>query len=223
MKKPLLIVRHAQARHHVENLTGGWTDTELTQLGFRQAQLLADRLVETLNGRRVLIAGSDLNRAVQTAEILAQALGARLEQHPGLRDLNNGIAAGKTHEQARPHRVAPSEPLEDWRPYPDAETWREFSIRVGEFMQAFTRRLDERPEEAAVLVTHAATVRVIVTWWVGLDLETRMYLGAAPASLTVLTVSRWGERAVERLNDTAHLYAAGLEDGIRLPPGDLQE
>lgn len=118
MKKPLLIVRHAQARHHVENLTGGWTDTELTQLGFRQAQLLADRLVETLNGRRVLIAGSDLNRAVQTAEILAQALGARLEQHPGLRDLNNGIAAGKTHEQARPHRVAPSEPLEDWRPYP---------------------------------------------------------------------------------------------------------
>lgn len=90
-------------------------------------------------------------------------------------------------------------------------------------MQAFTRRLDERPEEAAVLVTHAATVRVIVTWWVGLDLETRMYLGAAPASLTVLTVSRWGERAVERLNDTAHLYAAGLEDGIRLPPGDLQE
>lgn len=221
--KPLLIVRHAQARHHVEDLTGGWTDTELTPLGVRQSGLLADRLKEMLNGRPVLLASSDLRRALQTAEILGQALGAPMEEHPGLRDLNNGVAAGKTSAQARRHRLEPSEPLEDWRPYPHAETWREFSQRVGEFLQAFTGRLGERPEEAAVLVTHAANVRAIATWWLRLGLETRMYLGAAPASLTVLFVSKWGERAVERLNDTAHLFAAGMGTEIRLPSDVLPE
>jgi hypothetical protein len=32
----------------------------------------------------------------------------------------------------------------------------------------------------------------------------------------VLTTNRWGERTVERLNDTAHLYANAMRDPIKL-------
>jgi ADP-ribose pyrophosphatase YjhB (NUDIX family) len=45
-----------------------------------------------------------------------------------------------------------------------------------------------------------------------------MSFDALPASLSVLSVTRWSERTIERLNDTAHLYAEGLSETIRLHP-----
>ena len=59
-------------------------------------------------------------------------------------------------------------------------------------------------------------IHVIIAWWLGLEVESRTFFNIAPASLTVLTVNRWGERTLERMNDTAHLYAMGLVNPIQL-------
>lgn len=40
----LLLVRHGEAEHHVREITGGWTDTCLTERGREQASRLALRL-----------------------------------------------------------------------------------------------------------------------------------------------------------------------------------
>jgi phosphohistidine phosphatase SixA len=38
----LILVRHAEAEHLVSDLTGGWTDSSLTNRGRRQAERLVD-------------------------------------------------------------------------------------------------------------------------------------------------------------------------------------
>lgn len=104
-----------------------------------------------------------------------------------------------------------TEPLCDWRPYPQAETWREFHARVAGCMERLT--LDPTP---LLLVTHGGTIIRIVSWWLGLETElwTRVAFGIAPASLSVLRINRWQEHTLERLNDTAHLHGIGLPQPI---------
>lgn len=214
---PLILIRHGQAEHQVNGLTGGWSDTALTPMGQEQVRLLGKRLCAELDGAPVTLGVSSLRRALQTAAILADALDMAPQVLPELVDLNNGVAAGKTHAQARELARPQTEPAIDWQPYPEAETWREFHTRMTGFIEAFSAA----QSAPAILVTHFANIDVITSWWLGLPVESPTHFEIAPASLTVLTTSRYNERAVERLNDTAHLFAHGLTEPIQLyPPRD---
>jgi len=211
--KPMILIRHGEAEHLVRDLMGGWTDTELTELGRSQAASLASRLKRELTDAPLRLYCSDLRRAVQTAEIIGRELG--LTPRPFLRAEGDqqGVAAGMTAEEARRHYTEPSEPLLDWRPYPGGETWREFYSRVSGFME----RLADS-DLPAIIVAHGGTIMQIVSWWLGLDMETisRVSFRTSPASVSVLDVTELGERRIERLNDTAHLYHLGLSERIRL-------
>lgn len=214
--KPLILVRHAEAQHHVEEITGGWTDTELTEKGRQQTGLLAERLKDELADVALHLASSDLKRSIQTVSILSEALGVKAEVYPQLRDMNNGAAAGKTHAEAKAIASRLTEPFVDWHPYPQSESWRQFFNRISEFLTEFTGMQEHSPDQAALLVTHSAAIHVIIDWWMGIGIDSPTHFEISPASLTVITTNRWNERTIERLNDTAHLYAGGLPDKIRL-------
>lgn len=211
----MLLIRHGQAGHQVKSLTGGWTNSDLTELGRRQAGLLATRLRRELEGIQSRILCSDLRRTSQTGELLSWELGLRLQFTPALREFNNGLAAGKTMEEARQLLIPPSEPVLDWRPYPEAESWREFYLRVANYMQAVTA--DQ--EELLVLVTHGGTINCIVTWWLQLRMEwleqVKISFDASPASISVLNVNDWGEHSIERFNDVAHLQVEEMMERIK--------
>jgi probable phosphoglycerate mutase len=117
-RKPILLVRHAQAEHHIQSITGGWSDTALTLEGHHQSARLSMRLQNSLDGRRIHLGTSSLRRARQTASIIASELSLEPLVYPELSDLNNGVAAGKTHGEARLVAIPQSEPLIDWRPFP---------------------------------------------------------------------------------------------------------
>jgi probable phosphoglycerate mutase len=209
---PLLLVRHAQAEHHIRSITGGWSDTTLTEEGRKQSVILAMRLGRELNGSPIRLGTSSLRRAVQTAAIIGEALEIEPSIYPPLADLNNGLAAGKTHIEARRLALPPTDPILDWQPYPHAESWRDFYSRMEIFLEEFSA-IQQHP---AILVTHAANIHVIVAWWLGLALESRAQFEVAPASLSILRLNRFGEPALERLNDTAHLYENGMPNPIRI-------
>ena len=209
-KYPLLLIRHGQAEHHTQDITGGWTDTSLTETGIQQAYFISERLHSELDGTPVYLATSNLRRALQTAEIIGKALKIPFNIHASITDLNNGVAAGKTHDEARAHAIPPSEPIIDWAPYPDAESWRQFHQRVSAFMDEFVAR----QTCTAILVTHQATIHAIIAWWLGLPADSPAHFDNAPGSLTVLKPTRDGDRALVRMNDTAHLYVQGMRDPI---------
>ena len=58
----IILVRHGEATHHTQHLTGGWTDSDLTEAGRRQLEALADKLALDFKGRseKFRILASDL-------------------------------------------------------------------------------------------------------------------------------------------------------------------
>ena len=88
----IILVRHGEATHHTEHLTGGWTDSELTAAGKVQLQAVASKLAKDFAGqsRDLRILTSDLKRAEESARIIAARLGiSKLEPYEFLREKNN--------------------------------------------------------------------------------------------------------------------------------------
>jgi len=67
-------IRHGEAEHLVgdgdNRMTGGWTNSSLTDNGREQARETAQRLGSLIQSRRVGFYSSDLKRCRQTAEII---------------------------------------------------------------------------------------------------------------------------------------------------------
>ncbi|WP_210650679.1 histidine phosphatase family protein [Nocardioides sp. SYSU D00065] len=87
----VLVVRHGAADYESELLSdsGGW----LSPLGRQQSRELAERLVPERIAR---VWSSPMSRAVQTAEIVAGALGVDVVVREGLREFGVGVHAGGT-------------------------------------------------------------------------------------------------------------------------------
>ncbi|MCW4051160.1 MAG: histidine phosphatase family protein [Candidatus Bathyarchaeota archaeon] len=201
--QPIIIVRHGQAEHNVSDLTGGWTDSSLTELGERQARAVAERLGRELKGHNVRILSSDLKRAKQTCEAIAGVLGLSPEYHKELREFNNGVAANKRRDEVKDFYREVTDPIVDWQPYPESETWRTFHHRVAGFMDKVLE-IHDRP---LLIVCHGGTVNQLLSWWLQFPVETlnTASFHSAPTAITVLTLSGFKERQIERLNDASHL------------------
>lgn len=213
----IILVRHGEATHHTQNLTGGWTDSDLTAKGQAQLKALGKKLAQDLSPAaistmKLRIMASDLKRAAESANIIADALGCpeRVETHKFLREKNNGDAAGMTEEAAKRIYRRPATDQElDHRNYPGGETRREFYQRSVQGMLASA----DWEQENLIVVAHKGTVQNLIFAWLGMDMEKVRDLGLSvdiePASLTVLGINKWREHTVFRLNDTSHLREYG--------------
>ena len=51
----IILVQHCQSEHHINELSGGWTDTPLTEIGRAQAKKAGQRLKNEINIYRSFI------------------------------------------------------------------------------------------------------------------------------------------------------------------------
>jgi len=193
-------------------MSGGWTDTPLTELGREQARLIGLRLKRDTEAANTIVFSSDLLRAKQTADIVAEHLGMEVLVEPGLREINTGVAAGKTKQWARENRnlrVGTGFDL-DYLEFDGGETGRQFYARVAATMEHIWAGTDKD----LILVTHGGTLSYIVAWWMGLtpDMMATAHFWASPASVTVLQMNAFGQHALRLLNGTSHL-APGTRPG----------
>ena len=100
----------------VNGLTGGWTDSHLTDLGQRQARLTGVCLADQIGQRPFQFYSSDLARASETANLIAETLSVSPILVADLRELNNGEAANLTLDVAAKIANPVTEPLVDWTP-----------------------------------------------------------------------------------------------------------
>ncbi len=203
MQQQIILVRHGESQHQVMGLTGGWTDTPLTDRGRHQAECVGQALVRLAPEAGRQLFSSDLLRARETAEAISRHLKTRPLFRPELRELNNGVAKDKSIEEARALQLPVTRPVGDWLAYPGAESWRAMSARVTGLMDHITGQSDGGP---IVIVSHGNALVPIVHWWLGLGEEywSRVSFDFDCASITRLTVNAWGEKTISKLNDTCH-------------------
>ena len=92
------MVRHGQSAGNAEGRFGGQGPTPLSDLGRTQAEVTARHLAaEGIDA----IYSSDLERAVQTAEPLAELLGLSVNATKAFRERNVGVLEGLTFNESR--------------------------------------------------------------------------------------------------------------------------
>ncbi|HOI53886.1 MAG TPA: histidine phosphatase family protein [Phycisphaerae bacterium] len=200
---PIVLVRHAEPVQLPPGTGSHWTDTELSDLGRRQAACVADRLAREIGSTPVRIVASDLKRAAQTAQAIAARLGASVETTGELREFNDGCG-----------EVNPGDAIAAQAGR--GETWAAFYARVNVCLA----RLAAEQDRLLIVVSHYGTAMNLVNGWLGLGLneagDIRVSFGSHLTGVSVLRVDRRGKHVLERLNDTSHLDAAGLGQSLGL-------
>ena len=95
----LYVTRHGQTIWNAENKVCGITDVNLTDIGLKQANLLAKHILNE-NIILDLIISSPLNRALKTANIIAKVNSAKVISDIRLTEQNYGIYEGVDRKNA---------------------------------------------------------------------------------------------------------------------------
>lgn len=134
-------LRHGESVGNAEERFQGHADFPLTEKGRDQARALADRwLAEGVSFDQCI--ASPLLRACQTAEIISEALNIPLELDPDWMEINNGLIAGLTPEQAA-HVAQRPDFMTPYTHYGETgESRWEVFLRAGRAIQHI---LDRRP------------------------------------------------------------------------------
>jgi 2,3-bisphosphoglycerate-dependent phosphoglycerate mutase len=93
----LLLVRHGETDWNAERRWQGHTDVPLNTRGREQAAALAEQLAG--DGRVDAVYSSDLSRARDTAQAVAQRLGLPVVVDPDLREIDVGSREGLTGDE----------------------------------------------------------------------------------------------------------------------------
>ena len=94
----LYLIRHGQSAGNAEGRFGGHGPTPLSELGIQQAERTAQVLAkEGISA----IYSSDLHRAVQTAEPLANLLNLPINMRETLRERHVGVLEGLTFDESK--------------------------------------------------------------------------------------------------------------------------
>lgn len=173
----LYVITHPESQHHLDRLVGGWFDSELSDRGLRQAELIAaelrQRIPETASAN---VFSSDLRRAWSTAEEIAATMGTVAEAVPGMREKSYGVAEGREQSWLDDRFVFPPAPdapfdhdgrLDHFEGIEGAETKRELGERV---YSAITAVLAQ-PASHQIVVTHGYAHSFVVARWLELPLE----------------------------------------------------
>ncbi len=203
--KELILVRHGESEHHVQGLTGGWTNTGLTDLGKKQAELTGYRLQSFVHSRTPVFYASDLNRAVQTAQIIGSIIGINPQFEESLREMNWGIAIDMTLKKAQELELEKTEPLIDWVPFPGAESRRMLYERLSKYLDV----IEEKLEDFVIIVSHGNAIKSCIYWWleIPLAMQSQLDFDIDAGSITHLRINDWEEKTLSLLNSSDHLLS----------------
>ena len=195
-------LRHGETEWNVEGRFCGRTDVPLSDVGRRQARLLALRLKPLLPDT---LYSSPLRRALETATLIGEVVGHEPVVDPRLTELNYGAWEGLSLEEIK--RSGPAI-YKAWNRDPGslAPPQGESGVQLVERVMPFLRDAAQRhPGENVVVVCHKTVCRLLACHFMGVPLrEYRQAVRVDNAALNVFEL-RDGIWHVVSLNDTSHL------------------
>jgi probable phosphoglycerate mutase len=200
------LVRHGETADNSKRIFQGQRGSGLNRLGRAQAERIAARL-EAGPAKIKAIVSSDLERAAETAGIVAAPLRVRVELDPDLRELDLGTWSGKSYDEVR--RLYP-EDFQTWLSGRDirrggGETYGELAVRVDRAIRRAAERHSPTAAAPIVIVSHGGAIKSWVAKNLGLQSDGwRALAGAANCGLTVVELVGAGSK-LHSWNDVAHL------------------
>jgi broad specificity phosphatase PhoE len=153
------LVRHGQTDWNSEGRYQGQSNVPLNEIGRAQAVTLARQLMDS---SFAAIYSSDLQRAVETAEIIAAALHLPVMLEPRLREINQGEWEGQLVEVIRSRYAglwqARSIDPANLRP-PGGETVLEVAGRVNTALDDIAHR---NPNTDVLIVSHGLAIATVI-------------------------------------------------------------
>lgn len=201
----LYFLRHGET---IYSRTGGYCgalDPELTPEG----TLMAEAFAATYQAVPwTAVYASPMKRTIATATPLCQAVGLEMQLRDGLREISYGEWEGKTAEDVRSHYEEDyirwlTEPA--WNPPTGGET----AVQVASRASLVIAELEQvYPTGNVLVVSHKATIRIMLCSLLGIDLgRYRDRINALAASVSIIKFTAHGP-LLEVLGDRSYMSAA---------------
>ncbi|MBI3952889.1 MAG: histidine phosphatase family protein [Chloroflexi bacterium] len=197
----MYLARHGESTWNPTGRYQGRIDTELSELGQQQAELLAARLSAVPLSA---VYSSPLQRAHDTAYAIAVRHGLAVHEEEALTEMDHGQWCGLLKAEVE-HHFGPM--LQRWYEHPAQVQMPggESLVHVEERACAALQRIvAAHPGGSVAVCTHDVVLKVVVAQVLGLGLDQFWSLRLDNGSLSVVDYTERGA-SLAALNDTCHL------------------
>jgi len=200
----LYLVRHGETEWNRFSKVQGRTDTELSEEGIKQAQLLAGRLArENID----IIYSSSLKRALRTAEIVAGYKSCKVVESDKYHEICLGPWEGMTINEIKEKYT------EHFRVYredpanfnlPGAETFMDLTERT---YNAISDIVNRHKGSNILVVSHGTAIKAAIIRILGIDIINYSKFRVDNVSISIIDFMEDNPEkpVVQCLNDTGHL------------------
>ena len=212
----IFLVRHGATVLSAEDRYAGATDVTLSDDGRAQARALARRL----SAEPIAAAfASPMSRTRETASLIVEGRGIGVATVDALRETDHGHWEGRSRDEVR---AAFPEEYARWErdPFTFAPSGGETGLQVlARALPAFLSIAAGHDASSVLLVSHKATIRLVVGHLLGVELRGyRDRLDQSPCGLNILDVKPGGESRLVLFNDVSHYATVPGPTGRRLSP-----
>jgi probable phosphomutase (TIGR03848 family) len=181
------LLRHGEHAVQGQICAGRAPGIGLSERGRGEAEDAAERLTRA---DIAAIYASPLDRAQETAAIIARRLDLPVTTRLDLNELDFGEWTGQTFDEVRKHPRWP-----EWAAHrsisciPGGETMRDVQRRV---VEALIEMREQHPDEAVVVVSHGDVIRAALVFALGMPLDFYHRIEVATASLSTVRIDAAG-------------------------------
>ncbi len=220
MSTRVFLVRHGATTLSAEDRFAGETEVDLSAEGREQVRHLAARLAKEPLGA---VYASPMRRTLETARLLAEPHRLSVRPVPAFREISHGRWEART--RAEVEALWPDE-YACWErdPYTYAPRGGETGLAVtARALPALVSIVTEHAGRPVLVVSHKATIRLLVSAVIGIDPRTyRDRLDQSPACLNVLDFKGPSQARLTLFNDVSH-YEHGGASAPSVPAGRLSK
>jgi broad specificity phosphatase PhoE len=185
------LIRHGETEWNRSGRWQGHADVPLSDEGRTQAAQLARRMrTEGLQLDRIY--ASDLARALDTAQPIAEAFDLTIHPLPALREINVGSWSGMTRDEIQARYPGALKTV--FHP-PDGESREDFIARVS---RALMQLAEKHPDERLAVVTHGGSIRGMIQFLYMLQGQDHAPPSISNTSITEVRHDEHGWQVVRR-------------------------
>jgi probable phosphoglycerate mutase len=211
MSLNLYLIRHGETTYSRSGGYCGELDPELTSEGIQMAKAFADAYYK-LPWQAVYV--SPMKRTIATAKLLCDRVGIEMQLRDGLKEIRYGEWEGQTAEYVQQHYP---EDYVNWLTEPawNAPKGGETAVQIASRASLVIAEIEEKYKDGNVLVvSHKATIRIILCSLLGVDLgRYRDRIDMPAASISIVRFDKYGPM-LKQLGDRSY-----MDEDLRSLPG----